>query len=66
MDKDATNDISISRISRNFIRILTSRHIVSPGHYVNVENHRAASNRRYEMGERETICWPAEAAVLVE
>ena len=29
------------------------------------EQHRSASDHAYEMGERETICWPAEAAVLL-
>ena len=38
---------------------------VGNGVLVHVEQHRSASDRSYEMGERETICWPAEAAVLL-
>ena len=39
---------------------------VAPGQFVNVEQHRHVSDRIYTMGERETICWPAEAGVLLE
>ena len=38
---------------------------VGKGILVHVEQHRSASDHAYEMGERETICWPAEAAVLL-
>ena len=38
---------------------------VGKGLLVHVEQHRSASDHAYEMGERETICWPAEAAVLL-
>jgi spermidine/putrescine transport system ATP-binding protein len=39
---------------------------VGPGLFVHVEQHRGVSDRAYEMGERETICWPAGAGVLLE
>ena len=39
---------------------------IDPGVYVSVEQHRGATHRSYEPGERETICWPAKAAVLLE
>ena len=38
---------------------------VGKGLLVHVEQHRSASDHSYQMGERETICWPAEAAVLL-
>ena len=37
----------------------------SSGVFIHVEQHRSASDRSYEMGERETICWPADAGVLL-
>ncbi len=39
---------------------------VGEGLYVHVEQHRHLSDRVYNMGEEETICWPAEAGVLLE
>jgi hypothetical protein len=37
---------------------------VSPGQYVHVEQHRHAQDYVYKVGE--TICWHAEAGVLLE
>ena len=39
---------------------------VSKGVLVHVEQHRSASDRSCEMGDRETIGWSAEAAVLLD
>ncbi len=39
---------------------------VAAGHFVHVERHRTASERDYTMGEREIICWPADAGVLLD
>ena len=39
---------------------------VEPGLFVHVEQHRSVSDRAYDLGEREVICWPAEAGVLLE
>ena len=39
---------------------------ISSGLFVRVEQHRNISDRLYEMGEPETICWPAEAGVLLD
>ena len=39
---------------------------VAPGFFVHVEQHRNISDRVYNMGESETICWPAEAGVLLD
>jgi len=33
---------------------------------VNVEQHRSMSDRIYQMGEREVICWQADSGVLLE
>ena len=38
---------------------------IAPGHYVHVEQHRSASDRSYDLGERETISWAANAGVLL-
>jgi ABC-type Fe3+/spermidine/putrescine transport system ATPase subunit len=39
---------------------------VAPGQYVHVEQHRHAQDRMYKVGQRETICWHAESATLLE
>jgi spermidine/putrescine transport system ATP-binding protein len=39
---------------------------LAPGHFVQVEQHRHISDQAYATGEREVICWPAEAGVLLE
>ncbi len=39
---------------------------LEPGHFVHVEQHRSASDRIYDMGERETICWSSEVGVLLD
>ena len=39
---------------------------VGDGLYIHVEQHRHLSDRVYDMGEREVICWPADAGVLLE
>jgi len=39
---------------------------VGPELFVNVEQHRSMSDRIYQMGEREVICWQADAGVLLE
>ena len=38
---------------------------VAPGLFVHVEQHRSAADRVYNMGDREEICWPTDAAVLL-
>ena len=39
---------------------------VAPDHFIHVEQHRSVTDRVYDMGEREVICWPAEGGVLLE
>ena len=39
---------------------------IAPNHFIHVEQHRSASDRMYDMGEAEIICWPAEAGVLLD
>ncbi len=39
---------------------------IAPHHFVHVEQHRSASDRTYDMGEREVICWRADAGTLLE
>lgn len=39
---------------------------IGPGLFVVVEQHRNISKRVYQMGDRATICRPAEDGVLLE
>ena len=39
---------------------------IAPRIFVHVEQHRSASDRDYNMGDRETICWAADAGVLLD
>jgi ABC-type Fe3+/spermidine/putrescine transport system ATPase subunit len=39
---------------------------VAPGQYVHVEQHRHSQDYVYKVGERETLCWHADSAVLLE
>ena len=39
---------------------------VMPGLFVHVEQHRSATDKIYNMGDREVICWPADAGVLLD
>jgi len=36
------------------------------GHFVHVEQHRGLSDRAYQPGERETLCWSSDSGVLLE
>ncbi len=64
---EMANRIEGSYITTEFMGSLeTDVFEISPGLIVHVEQHRSASDRIYSMGEREMICWPAEAAVLIE
>ena len=60
------NQVEATYVATEFLGSLeTDVFEFSPGKYVHVEQHRSVSDRVYEVGERETICWPAEAAVLL-
>ena len=64
---EMANRIEGSYITTEFMGSLeTDVFEIAPGLIVHVEQHRSTADRIYEMGERETICWPAEAGVLVE
>ena len=39
---------------------------IAPGLFVHVEQHRSVADHVYAMGEREVICWPADAGVLLD
>ena len=38
---------------------------VAPGHYIHVEQHLHRTERSYQMGDREILCWNAESGVLL-
>ena len=64
---DMANRIEGSYIATEFMGSLeTEVYEIEPGLIVQVEQHRSAAGRERRMGDRETICWPAEAAVLIE
>ncbi len=39
---------------------------VGPDHFVSVEQHRKLSDKGYDMGDRETLSWGAEACILLD
>ncbi len=64
---EMANRVRGSYITTEFMGTLeTDVFEVSDGLFVHVEQHRHLSDRVYNMGEQETICWPAEAGVLLE
>lgn len=63
---DMANQVEGSYVTTEFLGSLETDVFEMPGGVlVHVEQHRSAADRSYEMGDRETICWPAEAAVLL-
>jgi spermidine/putrescine transport system ATP-binding protein len=63
---DMANRIEGSFIASQFLGTLeTDVFEVAPNVYVSVEHHRHLQSRGYKVGERETICWPADAGVLL-
>ena len=63
---DLANRIEGTYVTTEFLGSLeTDVFEVAPNHYVHVEQHRSASDRSYDPGERETISWAANAGVLL-
>ena len=63
---DMANRVEGSYVTTEFLGSLeTDLFEIEPGLILKVEQHRSASDRMYEMGERETICWSADAGVLL-
>ena len=66
-NQDMANRIEGRYITSEFLGSLeTDVFEVAPGQYVHVEQHRHAQDRSYKMGDREVLCWHAEAGVLLE
>jgi len=64
---DMANKVEGGYVATEFLGSLeTDVFEVAAGHFVHVERHRMASDRDYTMGEREIICWPADAGVLLD
>jgi hypothetical protein len=38
----------------------------APNHYIQVEQHRDSRKWVYQVGEKETLCWSAASAVLLD
>jgi len=65
--RDMANQIEGSYITTEFMGTLeTDIFEVAPGLFVHVEQHRHAGGHIYAMGDKEVICWPAEAGVLLD
>ena len=63
---EMANQVDGKYIATEFLGSLeTDVFEVSDGTFVYVEQHRSVSGKTYEVGETQTICWPAEAAVLL-
>ena len=63
---DMANHIQGSYVATEFLGSLeTDVFETAPGRFVFVEQHRGVIDRSYEVGQMETICWPAESAVLL-
>jgi spermidine/putrescine transport system ATP-binding protein len=61
------NKVMGSYIATEFMGTLeTDVFEIEPGHFVHVEQHRHLSDRVYQVGERETVCWAADSGVLLE
>ncbi len=64
---EMANRIEGSYVTTEFMGSLeTDLFEVAPGLIVHVEQHRTASDRVYNMGEREIICWGADGGVLLD
>jgi spermidine/putrescine transport system ATP-binding protein len=64
---DMANRIEGRYVATEFLGSLESDIFeIQDGTFVHVEQHRSASDRVYETGEREVISWPTDAAVLLE
>jgi len=65
--QDMANRIEGKYIASEFLGSLeTDVFEVAPSQYVHVEQHRHAQDRSYKIGEREILCWHAEAGVLLD
>ncbi len=65
--RNMANSVKGSYVTTEYLGTLeTDVFEIAPGHYVHVEQHRKLSDRVYQMGETETICWSAEAGILLE
>ncbi len=64
---DMANRIMGAYVTSEFLGSLeTDVFEIAPHHFIHVEQHRSASDQLYNMGQKETICWPSEAGVLLE
>ena len=63
---DMANKVTGKYVATEFMGSLeTDVFEIGPDHYIHIEQHRTGSDRVYDMGEQETICWPAQAGVLL-
>lgn len=63
---DMANHIEANYVATEFLGSLeTDVFETENGVFIYVEQHRGLSDRTYDVGQRETICWPAESAVLL-
>ncbi|MCZ6748932.1 MAG: ABC transporter ATP-binding protein [SAR324 cluster bacterium] len=66
VNEDMANHVEGAYVTSEFMGSLeTDVFEVGKGLYVHVEQHRSTSDRSYEIGERQTICWSSDAGVLL-
>ena len=66
-NSDMANRIDATYVATEYLGSLeTDVFEFAPNHYVHVEQHRASKNRTYQVGEKETLCWSAVSAVLLD
>ena len=64
--QDMANQVEGRFVTTEFMGSLeTDVFELATGDFVHIEQHRAQNERAYEMGDREIICWPASAGVLL-
>ena len=64
---DMANRIDATYVATEYLGSLeTDVFEFAPKHYIQVEQHRDSRNRVYQVGEKETLCWSAASAVLLD
>ena len=64
---DMANSVVATYVATEFLGTLeTDIFEVVPGLLIHVEQHRKLSDHLYTMGDKETICWTAEASIILD
>ena len=67
VQNDMANALTGTYVATEFLGTLeTDIFEIVPGLFVHVEQHRKLSDHVYSMGDRETVCWTAEASIILD